>query len=265
MKLYKFCNAEHNVSKGAKIRLGSLHSYRSIENDYLRDESEGKYSFYIDFPDLITLDRRWMNFLFQGALAIGDPLPMPRFPGSTNVGFDTLTIVKHDNQSVTVKNTRVVIHREVPDALIFCMSMMNEAADCPFPNYEDRWEIPFESAGNFSVRLADLIYHQMPISELTPSIVDTHSLALIKNISIEIKHRPVIYGERRLIVRPNGIPSIDSLVEKMGDIAFIKPEKFSNEKEYRFSFTMIDNQRQYAPRQSGILLNPNFEGVRNFV
>jgi hypothetical protein len=258
MKLYKFCSPEHNISKGAQIRLGSLYSYRSIESDYLRDESEGRYSFYIDFPEQITLDRRWMNLLFQGALAIGDPLPMPKFQGSTSVGFETLSIVKHDSESVTVKNTRAVVHREVSDGLIFCMSMMDDAAENPFPNYDDSWSIPFENASNFSLRLADLIMHQMPLSEIHPSIFETHSMGLIRNMTIQIKHRPIIYGDRVLVVRPNKIPSIDVLIERMDDIAFVKPEKYSKEKEYRFLFAVVDNQRQYAPKQTGILLNPNF-------
>ena len=82
MQLIKFCKPEHNIYRGAKLQIGNLFGYRRIENSEVRDETEGKYEFTIEFPEEIELDRRWANLLLQGVVAFGKTEDAPRFPGS---------------------------------------------------------------------------------------------------------------------------------------------------------------------------------------
>lgn len=62
----KFCKAEHDPSVGAKLRIGNLFEYRSIENAELKDQEEGTYEFSIEIDGPVELPLGWANALLPG-------------------------------------------------------------------------------------------------------------------------------------------------------------------------------------------------------
>ena len=43
------------------------------------------------------------------------------------------------------------------------------------------------------------------------------------------------------------MPSIDALLQLIDEIAFVKPERYAREREYRFMFTLYDDRQPYQP------------------
>lgn len=257
MPLFKFCNPEHNICRGAQLQVGTLFRYRDIEDQELRDENEGKYIFHITFPDAIELDPRWATLLLQGAVAFGDTKNVPRFPGSYSTKIENLHIVTQRSDSVVVKDTRIRIKRDVLNCLVFCMSIFETAEKNPFGQYDDSWSIPEHLANEFSGRLGRLIYEQAKLSEFDQSISTVHSAATVTTLSLNVRHRRVIYRDREMIITPQSRPSFDEFVTILSDIAFVKPTKHSQEQEYRFIFELQDGRRMFPPRLERLLVNPN--------
>lgn len=257
MQLFKFCNQEHNIHRGAKLQVGTLFGYRTIEDPELKDEAEGKYKFQIDFPEPIELDRRWANLLLQGTIAFGETADVPRFPGSYRAHAERLHMVTQTKDGVVVTDTRIQIEREVPNCLIFCMSLLDSAEKKPFGTYSDHWSIPEHRADEFGRRLGSLIFQQAKLSAFDEAILNRHSAATVQGLSLNVRHQRVTYRDRQLVITPKSRPSFEELVGVLSDIAFVKPERFSSEQEYRFVFSLVDGQAIFPPRVERLLLNPN--------
>lgn len=261
MQLVKFCKPEHNIHRGSKLRIGTLHEYRTIENPDLRDEAEGKYEFTIDFPEEIELDRRWTNLLFQGSFAFGNTDDVPRFPGEFSTYVEKMTHVRSNANSIVLKDTTIKIHRGISDCLVFCMSLLPNVEAKLFEKYEDHWTFPAEKVNTFAMRLGSLIMNQAKLSSFDDSISASHSPASIKSLTLSLRHREVIYRERHLIITEHNRPTFDEMIEILSNIQFVKPpEPFSKEKEYRFVFELQDEQRIFPPKTPMLLtLNPLIE------
>lgn len=261
MQLVKFCKPEHNIHRGAKLRIGTLHEYRTIENPELRDEAEGKYEFTIDFPEEIELDRRWANLLFQGMFAFGNSDDVPRFAGAFSAHAEKLHFVRQSENSVVLKDTTVKINRGINDCLVFCMSLLPNVEAKLFEQYDDHWAFPEDKANTFAVRLANLIMNQAKLADFDDSISASHSPNSIKNIFLNVRHRKVIYRERHLIITEHNRPTFEEMIETLSNIQFFKPpEPFSKENEYRFVFELQDEQRIFPPKAPILLtLNPLIE------
>lgn len=257
MQLIKFCNPEHNIHRGAKLQVGTLYGYRSIENPALQDEAEGKYEFTIEFPEEIELDRRWSNLLFQGAMGFGKTDDTPRFAGSFSANILKLHIVRQTGDTVIVKDTTVRINRGVNNCLIFCMSVLETAESKPFQNYSDHWAFGEQSANEFARRLGSLIFQQAKLSSFESSILENLSPATVNALSIRIQHKKVRYGDRHMRITNQNKPTYEELLEVLSEISFIKPNRFNKENEYRFVFELHDGQRLFPPKQQNLLLTLN--------
>lgn len=261
MQLVKFCKPEHNIHRGAKLQIGTLHGYRIIENPELRDEAEGKYEFTIDFPEEIALDRKWINLLFQGSIAFGNTDDIPRFPGTFSTHVEKLHLVRQNANNVILKDTTVKINRGISDCLVFCMSLLPNVETKLFEQYEDHWSFPANKANTFSMRLANLIFNQAKLSSFDDSISASHSPGSINKLNLSVRHREVIYRERHLIITEHNRPTFEEMIEILSNIPFVKPpEPFSKEKEYRFVFELQDEQMVFSPKMPILLtLNPLIE------
>lgn len=257
MELIKFCNPEHNIKRGAMLRIGTLYSYRNIENATLRDEHEGTYKFLIEFPEEVELDTRWCNLLLQGAIRFGDSVGVPRFPGSFSTEIKSLHVVKQTDKSVFVKDTSILITRSVSNSLIFCMSLLENGENSPFPEYTDYWNLPFNMAGEFCQKLGNLIFQQAKLSLFENTLTTNHSPASVRALNIYAKHQPIIYRDRTLQITKINMPTYEELVELLINIQFTKPSKYSNEKEYRFSYELNDGNQVFVPTVESMLLNLN--------
>jgi len=255
-QLIKFCKKEHNIHSGAALRIGTLYDYRHIENPEIRDAEEGKYTFLIDFPEEITLDRRWSNLLLQGAVGFGGSDDTPRFAGSMNASIENLYIVEQRGENVVVRDTRIRIEREVPNCFMFCMSLMS-AATKPFDGYDDKWIIPFQQVQSFANTLAGLFFEQIPLACFEGSITKALTPKTASMLSLNIQHRPVIYEDRHLVITEQNRPSYDRLIEVLSNMAFTKPRKFEAEQEYRFVFELNNGRRLFQPAENHFMIQPN--------
>lgn len=255
MPLFKFCNPEHNICLGADLKVGTLYGYRTIEQDELKDEGEGKYKFEIEFPEPITLDKRWANLLLQGAIHFGGSCDIPRFPGELNCYTKTLKVISQSQESVTVTNTLISIERDVPNCLIYCMAALDSADQIPFVGYTDHWSIPEVGAEEFARNLGWHIYQQTKCSSFHESFFGEGLAFSERGLSVKIQHGPVVYRDRHIAIRTENMPSYDGLVEILSNIAFMKPKCYAHEKEYRFVFELSDGQVIYPPKTQHLLIN----------
>lgn len=258
MALVKFCNPEHNIHRGAQLQIGTLYKYRTIENPELRDDAEGTYDFEIDFPVEIELDRRWANLLFQRVFDFGGASEVPRFPGGMRVSVDRISIVRQTADSVVVADTKVRIQRTALNCLVFCMSHLETDSPSPFENYADRWDIPENRADDFGRRLGSLIYQQTKLLSFGNSFLERHSASTITSLKLMLRHQPVKYLDRRMIVTPDKRPTFEELIQTLSDVAFLKPKTYAREREYRFVYELVDgNQTCYEPTLDHVMVNPN--------
>ena len=261
MQLFKFCKPEHNINKGAKLQIGTLYGYRKIENLELRDEHEGVYHFTIDFPQEITLDRQWSNLLFQGAINFGGRDETPRLPGDMNAEITKLHVVAQTGNHVIVKDTSVKITRNINNCLIFCMSLLDAPEAKPFEGYNDHWSVALQNTNDFSQRLGSLIFQQANLSLFEGLGLSDHTPASLRRLGIHVRHKKVTYRDRHIVITKDNIPKYEEILETLSDIAFVKPERFNKESEYRFIFELNDGRRSFSPKTENLLLtlNPFFD------
>jgi hypothetical protein len=257
MQLIKFCKPEHNIHRGAKLQLGTLYGYRSIENSEIRDETEGKYEFFIEFPQDIELDRQWSNLLFQGAIGFGQTNDTPRFSGQFSAHIEKMHVVRQSADSVVVRDTVIRISRSVNNCLIFCMSLLESKQENPFNNYDDHWAIPEQKVNEFSRRLGNLIFQQAKLVDFDDTVSKIHSPATVSRLSLNVQHRRVLYRDRHMQITEASKPTFDELLNVLSDISFIKPERFTKENEYRFVFELNDGQTVFQPNKKNLLLTLN--------
>lgn len=260
MQLIKFCNPKNNIrSEAARLQIGTLYKYRHIENSELQDGEEGNFSFTINFPEEIELDRRWANLLLGGLVSFSNSEPddTPRFPGGMNAHVQTLNIVKTKENSVVIRNTSISIQRSVPNCLIFCMSAMENAEDNPFGSYTDHWSFPIEKANQLATRIGELILSQALLNKFTPLLTSCHTATSIKRLSLNIRHQKVLYRERILNVTKDNMISFEKLHETLQNIHFFKPNSFKKECEYRFVFELHDGARTFIPIVDDIKIELN--------
>lgn len=253
MQLIKFCNPEHNIQRGANLRLGTLYGYRSIEDSAIRDEEEGIFEFIIEFPDEIELDLQWCSLLFQGVIGFGLPSEIPRIPGGLSVQVENIHIIRTYEDRVVLKDTIVRITRNVHNCLVFCMSQFEEINTFPFDKYKDFWSFSTEKADNFSLFLAELILQKENLNDL----YKYNSTANISNLNIICKHGKILYKSRHLNVTKNNQPSFNELIKILSTIEFIKPESFQHENEYRFIFELNDEKNIFPIQSEELLLTLN--------
>jgi hypothetical protein len=257
MKLIKFCKPQHNIHRGAKLQLGTLYGYRSIEDPALRDEFEATSEFTIEFPEEIELETRWLNLLNYGSMNFGESNDTPHFQGAFYSNIEKMHIVRQDDHSVVLKDTLVSIKRDMNNSFIFCMSLMDEVIESPFPEYKDHWALSADKVNEFAQRLANLVFSQAKINDFDNSLAEMHSPASASHLRLNIRHKKVVYRDRNLIITPNNKPSFEELIQFFSDIEFIKPKNFQDENEYRFVFELNDGKNIYMPKNKNLLLTLN--------
>lgn len=250
MPLFKFCKPEHHVERSPTLRVGTLYGYRHIENAELRDGTEGTYEFTLAFDGPVTLEKGLANLLFGNAIGFGGANPNSNLPAFTTsiTGPAHLTFSKIDDNSVTFENAEVKISRSVENCLIFCMSRLETAAECAFTGYSDHWQIREDAAQRFTDRLGNLIFENVKLSAFSGDFAAQHSVKSIREeLGMRWVHRPIVYRDRVLHVRQDSVPSMAELMAIVNNLEFIKPPEFAAEREYRFTFRLGDNTRQFPP------------------
>lgn len=254
MRLYKNCKARHNIGSGCKtLRLGTLYGYRAAEDPNIRDEEEGIFHFKMTIKEEVKLSGENANIL----------LPMFHFGGSKRSPYrgairaksSGINIISHDDSGVILTVDSVQIERHAPDQFVFCMSISDLRPSQISSQYDSYWDVAHETAQ----ALADGIG-----SEILKAITETPELVLgiakenTENLKIACRHGVVSYLSREITAKDMSLHTMNSLIDKISNIAFIKPPEFATESEYRFAFEITDGENFFPPSSDRIIINSSF-------
>lgn len=262
MLLAKNCYAKDNLKTGKTIKLGTLFEYRETESAQIVDDGEGRHSFILNLDGVVEIDPQWFNLIFQGLICLGDHKHHPQILGSMTAHINKLEIVnscalnKHNEQVVIVKDSSASIHREALNGFIFCMSRVRKMRDAVglFPDYDDCWYMTASKAHSLGIALSKLLRERIIAGRQSGDhIVASH--VSLDNLSIYCRHEPVSYFNREVHISDATEFTADHFMQKISDMAFVKPPSFSTEKEYRFSFTIVANGFVVTPAVDYVILD----------
>lgn len=236
----KFCPSEFNVSKGCNtVRVGTLHDFRTIENENLRDEGEGTFSYKVEFPALTKVSPDWLAaFSFQGQASV-------RVGHLENRGSDLM--IKDFTMEGSGHN-----------CWIYCMSLSSDAAGDISKTHQDKWSVPADKFPEFANYLGALLWESIEVADLPEEIVRCNSLQDIhKRLKLEIEFRTVDYKERVLYIQKESDLPIQQIQALERTMAFIKPVDFALEREVRIAFWVSFDNKLIS-----ISNNPKFLSLR---
>lgn len=246
MLLAKSCEKQFNIKNGT-LMLGTLNEYRETEDEQIGDKGEGKIQFNLQFDGDVTISKQWFNTLQPGGWQIGDVKPI-YFPGYTTAHFHHVEIVDRDEHTVTLRNSSATIWREAPNCFVFCMSEIKKTHECIgiFPKYDDYWYVNSLNAKSFGVMIGRTLFDKIKsgrdsANHVIPANVD------ISNLKIHMRHELVKYTDRDLHVTNETAFTLDALTDHLRDMAFLKPVRFKKEREYRFHYTILSNNKIIQP------------------
>ena len=165
--------------------------------------------------------------------------------------------VSQSLDSVVIKETVIRINRSVHNCLVFCMSHLETAESKPFKSYDDHWAFPEAKAPEFAGRLGNLIFQQANLDFFDNALSSEHTPRTIQSLALSLRHRKVVYRDRHMRITKNNMPSYEELLQVLSDVVFIKPERFSEENEYRFVYELNDGKSVFQPKKENLLLTLN--------
>ena len=256
MLLVKSCMKEHNIKNGT-IKLGSLHEYRNTEKKWLQDHEEGIFRFHLKFEGLVEIQLKFLNTLMGGAINLGGEEPI-RYPGRTSAHFEVMDIVNQGEHTALLKDSIAVIERDSLNEFIFCVSQLEQANECIdiFPNYNDFWAIPESKSPGFAVQLGRLLMEKIAEARKSGDHIIPENVPIDGSLGVIINTGLVKYMARETHITKEGKSELEDIMQKLGDMAFIKPpEPFQREKEFRFSFQITSNNRVVEPVKNHVILD----------
>lgn len=258
--IVKYCNQEHNAHRGAKLLVGNLEKYRDIENAELADSGEGTFQFTIEFLEGAELSAEWANLLFQGAIGFGEVRNAIRVPGGVTVHAEDLRIERVLADRVIFEHAKAQIQYSSPNAFVFCTSMSegDPLSTCPFRGYDDYWNVGADQASlnQFGSRVGGAILQQAALDYIDVKLTSVR-LSDMKNMTLDVRHGPVKYVDRKLVITKDTPQDADHILNTYFDVPFCKPKSYSPEKEYRFVFTLHDGNRIYPIKKKDLYLDLN--------
>lgn len=253
MKLFKNCKKIHNITLACKtLHLGTLYGYRKAENIDIRDEEEGTYNFELAIQDTFTVKFDWWHTLFAPLIRFSND-EVKDIRGDFSAQIHDLQIIKAHNNEVTLAKSLASIKRNAPDQFVFCMSIADKHPPIVSAEYNSHWSMDVNSAEQFASGAAQNLLEKIRENPNLVLGLDTQSL---EKISIKYHHGPVEYLSRVLSVQKSDKSEV--LFEKMLNMAYIKPESYSAEAEYRFIFEVTDGQYFYPPSSTSVTLDSYF-------
>lgn len=234
MFIVKSCQSQYNPIIGNTIRIGSMDEYRQTENQEIVDKGEATYSFNVYLTNA-HIPEQLFNNLMYGAGTLTDCMV-------TKLDGYTRSLIKKDH--VVIREMRSQTIWNGLNCLVFCMSCLDapeEASDL-FNSYDDYWY--FDEAK--LQKIGELIRKQVEIKlkqDLLASGTSTGQ-ALSKRLNCKLKIQKVTYSSRHINIRNNNTDerNLKFLLELIENFRYLKPEKFSHEKEVRFIFECFDGE-----------------------
>ncbi|MFG1332185.1 hypothetical protein V5F41_13145 [Xanthobacter autotrophicus] len=217
--LYKFCPSKFDITKGCNtIRVGTLNEFRLIENHLLQDAGEGEFNYNIRFPQLTQVSEEWIREL--------------RFGSEQYIHVEQMV---YEGTQAYIKG--VTISGYDHNCWIYCLSESGDGAGNISEAHQSKWMLSGSKIGEFARYLANMLMQNIKIEDLPLGIIEKYTIAEIsEGISVNYKFGRVRYVNRIYDINNESDYPVERLKELRGDIPFIKPEKFSDEKEFRFAF-----------------------------
>ncbi|WP_177339436.1 hypothetical protein, partial [Pseudomonas sp. NBRC 111142] len=158
-------------------------------------------------------------------------------------------LVESDEETVTLKDSKAVIERKSLNGFVYCMSLVRKSRDCIgiFPEYDDAWFLPESRALNFGVLLGGMLHNAIIAGRASGRHLVPENLNL-ESLSVNLEAGPVEYQEREIHVINSNTFKLEEFQSRMARIAFTKPPiPFAKEKEYRFNYTIVSENRIIEP------------------
>lgn len=256
MLLAKSCFKKDNIKTRKTIKLGTLYEYRKTESTQILDADEGKYTFHLNLDGIVEVESRWFNTIFQGIIGIGRHDHNPMIIGPMQANIKKIHIVSQTTQGIKVKDSAATIHREALNCFIFCISLVRKTHDAfgLFPNYDDYWYLNSNMAEDLAVELSTLLHGEILKRRKDGRHIVNPDISL-ENLNVYCRHEAVAYIPREIHINSSNTFTTEDFISKISDMSFVKPPSFSHEKEYRFSFTIVADNKILPPIQDMVILN----------
>ncbi|OOL39128.1 hypothetical protein [Pseudomonas sp. FSL W5-0299] len=253
MLLAKSCDTRNNIKNGT-IKLGTLYEYRETEIEEIADREEGMLTFHLKFTGQVKVPAIWFNTLAGGSMVFGKET-FTRFPGVLRAHFDTVNIVVFDGQDVVLRDSRATICRESPNSFVFCMSLVRKMRDSEgiFAGYDDCWYMTAAKAQRFGLVLGQVLLQFVKAEHLKGNFIVPKETDVTK-LKVFVEHRSVDYISREIEIFDDAHTPLDVFMNKMQSMAFIKPDSYSPELEYRFNYTMVVDGKIVQPQVKKVIL-----------
>jgi hypothetical protein len=225
--LAKFCDPKYNIKTGCNtIRLGTLYGYRAIEDEKLRDDGEGTFSYSLEFPDFIAPSPEWLSaFEVEGG------------------GTATIGDMRVVDGRMEVKN--VSLSGSTHNCWIFCMSQSTESAGSVTDTHEDKWTLPVEKLEDFANYIANLLFNDLTYLDIPPELTSRYSVQDIqRRLGLNVEWKDIEYVDRFVAIGREEDLQVSEIYALRDRVAFIKPASFKEEEEIRIAFWLtFDNKR----------------------
>lgn len=225
--LAKFCDPKYNIRTGCNtIRLGTLYGYRTIEDEKLRDDGEGTFSYSLEFPDFVAASPQWLSaFEVEGG------------------GIGKLESMRMVNGRVEVKS--VSLSGSTHNCWIFCISKSTESAGSVTEAHQDKWTIPVEKIMGFGNYIGGLLFNDLTYQDLPAELTNKYGIQDIqRRLGVFVELREVEYVDRFVVIGREDELQVSEIEALRDKVAFIKPVSFSEEQEVRIAFWLtFDNKK----------------------
>lgn len=235
--LAKFCPAEFNIRKGCNtVRLGTLFNYRTEEDEKLRDEGEGTFSYSIEFPVPTRVSPDWIS-----EFEVEDG-------GDFSVGY-----LEIREEGVLVKD--VSLSGSSHNCWIYCLSKSTEYAGNITDTHQDKWLLPLDKLQPFANYLGALLWSDLKCADLPDYIASQFSLQEIhQRLSLKIQVKEVEYIQRVLVIEKEEDLPVDQISLLRDRIPFMKPVKFAGENEVRIAFWLMFDDKKISIKNNNKIL-----------
>lgn len=227
--LTKFCDQKYNVRTGCNtVMLGTLYGYRTIEDEKLRDDGEGTFSYSLEFPDYIAPSPQWLStFEVEGG------------------GIGKLTDVRMVDGRVEVKS--VSLSGSTHNCWIFCISKSTGKAGGVTDTHQDKWTIPADKIMGFGNYIGNLLFDDLTYQDLPADLTNRYSMQEIQQrLGIFFEVKEIEYVDRFVVVGREEDLQVSDIESLRDRVAFIKPIKFKEEQEVRLAFWLTFDKKKIS-------------------
>lgn len=243
--LVRSCSNEFNPLHCRTLKIGTLQYFRDIEDEHVVDREEGHYSIDIDFRN-VHLPSNVYNYLL-GTDQI-----------SSHGRFDQtwkMPSFLYENTSLygMIKGEFTWKFR---NRFILCFHGLSDPSesDIIFPQYNDKWFLKRRHVKDGLRILADEFFEY--VKSLLSQGEDVFTVKTkCDYLNFVSKIVEVKYDERhKKITNIEYYSNNDSILKIHDLISFLKPKKYSSEREYRWIIDFYYNDKPLEPKVDYLIL-----------